>query len=196
MNNEIREKLYGIVTQVYLNGESELSKNKRMKLTHIQRVEQMALSLADKVDVEVNKDILSYGAIMHDVAKFIDAPRHNELGAIITKFLLKDMFDSKTLDEISSLIIMHNCKDKGRTDLSIEQQLLIDADILDKLSPVKLVDIIRTATSEELMLEEFSKIMEKANERKECLCTDIGKKYFNDLYHRINHSLDVYKKLQ
>lgn len=195
MNNEIREKLYEIVTQVYLNGESELSKNKRMKLLHIQRVEKMALSLAAKVDSEVNTDLLSYGAIMHDVAKFIDGPRHNELGAIISKFLLQDMFDNKTLDDISSLIIMHNCKDKSRIDLTIEQQLLIDADILDKLSGVRFFDVIRNATSQESMVEDFEKILAKANERKESLCTDIGKKYFNTIYRKLKHGVNIYKKL-
>lgn len=193
--NETREKIYNIVQQVYLNGEEELSPAKKLKLDHIHRVESLALFLANNIDEEVDTEILSLGCIMHDIAKFIDEPRHNALGSVITKFLLADLIDEDKVDKISNLVLTHNCKSPNNENLTIEQKLLIDADILDKLNLTRFTNVTSTLKSEVTILQEFDKILEKANDRKESLCTEISKKYFDALYKYANYYIYTYVNL-
>ena len=191
--NTLRQKIYEIVRQVYLNGEHELCDDKRRRIEHIHRVEQLALTLANETCEVVDKEILSMGAIMHDIAKYIDQPKHNILGSIITKFLLGDMIDEKTLEDVSGLVLNHNAKDITDNNFSIEQKLLIDADIIDKLNLMRFVNAIIDSDDRKTTLEEFDKIIEKANCRKDCLCTDIGKKYFKKYYDDVQYFINNYK---
>lgn len=190
-----RQKLYDIVTQVYLNGEEELSQAKKLKIDHIHRVESLALFLANEIDEEVDIEVLSMGCIMHDIAKFIDSPKHNALGSILTKFLLADMYDEETIEKIANLVLTHNSKSTNNENLTIEQKLLIDADIIDKMNLIRFNNAINTLESEKLILEEFDKIIEKANTRKDSLCTEMGKKYFQAFYNYANYYIDTYKNL-
>ena len=192
-NSIIRQKLYSIVKQVYLNGEKQLSQDKQMKMAHIHRVEHTALMLAEKSNEVIDYELLSMGAIMHDIAKYIDEPRHNALGRILTKFLLEDMFDEETLDKIANLVLTHNCKNGSELNLTMEQKLLIDADIIDKLNLMRLTNVIYTYENKEDIIEEFYKILDKANNRKENLCTDIGRYYFQKSFQNAENFINNYK---
>lgn len=96
---------------------------------HGLRVSKLSLSLADAVDeqVDVSREVLEIGALLHDVGK--GRPSHHEAGASLVPAILEDVCDPEEIEQVAGLVRMHNRRDRRRC--SVAQRVVQDADMLD-----------------------------------------------------------------
>ncbi|HUV07043.1 MAG TPA: HD domain-containing protein [Spirochaetia bacterium] len=74
----------------------------------------------------INRDTLFVAALFHDVGKGMEP--HAEIGATMAREALKGIVSDHELEEIGSLIRMHNRRGQGST---MAEHLIQDADLLD-----------------------------------------------------------------
>ena len=100
---------------------------------HGLRTAKIALNLRRRLRLEVSDDVLFAGAMFHDIGK--GKPRHNVVGAEITRRLLVSCCEPGELKEICRLVEMHNHRD-CRPSLPLAVQILQDADTLDHVGEI------------------------------------------------------------
>lgn len=98
------------------------------------RVGKIAKRIYDDV-VEVKKqeemDILYCGCLFHDIGKGIEP--HNETGAQITSYYLRDLCNPSDLEVISNIVYEHNLRGEKYNGISTLGKIAQDADILDHM---------------------------------------------------------------
>lgn len=132
---------------------------------HTQRVRKLCKVLANKEGVEDR--LLDTAAILHDISK-IDClgkeDRHAHVGADISKEFLTE-FDDTDKKKILNIIRKHSDKGSGGT---IEEQILQDADYLDKFGAVGIGTFFIKAglfgkTHQDFLKKDFSEGLQKLN---------------------------------
>lgn len=101
---------------------------------HGKRVGKLALKIYDEVVVDKEqreKELLYCGCLFHDIGKGIEP--HNETGAEIAKYYLKDMYSPPDLETISQVIYEHNLRGEKYKGISTLGKIAQDADILDHM---------------------------------------------------------------
>lgn len=104
-------------------------------LYHGQRTGKLAVVLAQKLNYDVDCDVLYTAGLFHDIGKGNDS--HNEAGAHLTRSLLSGIATSSELDEICDAIRCHNQRKKSDS-FSDYVKLVQDADLIDH---VGLIDV-------------------------------------------------------
>jgi uncharacterized protein len=103
------------------------------RYNHILNVVALAAKIADREGADV--DVTKVAALFHDIAK-LDAEQdvHAEEGARVAREYLeaRGSFPSSFVDEVCRSIENHSYQDE-LTDLPMETQCLVEADILDKV---------------------------------------------------------------
>ena len=103
------------------------------RYNHILNVVALAAKIADREGADV--DVTKVAALFHDIAK-LDAEQdvHAEEGARVAREYLqaRGSFPSSFVDEVCRSIEMHSYQDE-LSDLPMETQCLMEADILDKV---------------------------------------------------------------
>lgn len=110
------------------------------RLHHGQRVAALATLLADRMHIDVDRDILYVGALLHDLGKSGGQPDkgHGERGAEITRDEISHLFSKEELNRVCSIVENHymrpnNLRFEGREvpEFADEVLLVQDADVLD-----------------------------------------------------------------
>jgi len=110
------------------------------RLHHGQRVAALATLLADRMHIDVGRDILYVGALLHDLGKSGGQPDkgHGERGAEITRDEISHLFAKEELNRVCSIVEKHymrpnNLRFEGREvpEFADEVLLVQDADVLD-----------------------------------------------------------------
>jgi len=110
------------------------------RLHHGQRVAALAVALADRMELAVDRDILYVGALLHDVGKAGGQPGkgHGERGADIIRSEIPDLFSESELERVCYIVANHymrpnELRAQGQTvpELTDEVLLVQDADVLD-----------------------------------------------------------------
>lgn len=104
-------------------------------LYHGQRTRKLAVLLAQKLNCEVDCDVLYTAGLFHDIGKGNDL--HNEVGAHLTRSLLSGIVTSSELDGICDVIRYHNQRKKSDF-FSVYVKLVQDSDLIDH---VGLIDV-------------------------------------------------------
>jgi len=118
--------------------------------SHVHRVFSNAMIIA-KSEKNVNYDILKAACLLHDIT-MINPKTHHIESSITAGEILKDMKISKeNILKIQHAIINHNRNFSKETPLpksklSMEAQILIDADNIDALGSIGLVRMIQFST--------------------------------------------------
>jgi len=103
------------------------------RFNHILNVVALATKIADREGADV--DVTRVAALFHDIAK-LDAEQdvHAEEGARVAREYLETHgeFPASFVDEVCRCVEQHSYQDE-LTDLPLETQCLIEADILDKV---------------------------------------------------------------
>ena len=103
------------------------------RYNHILNVVSLAGKIAEREGADV--DVTKVAALFHDIAK-LDAEQdvHAEEGARVAREYLETRggFPGSFVDEVCRCIEMHSYQD-DLSDLSMEAQSLVEADILDKV---------------------------------------------------------------
>jgi len=87
---------------------------------------------------EGNEKVIKTAAIFHDVGKGInDGINHAKEGAKICRnYLLENDFDNKFVKKVAKAIRFHSSKNLSEKELSLEERIIIDADILDEVGAI------------------------------------------------------------
>jgi len=103
------------------------------RFNHIRNVVDLAAEIARREGANV--DVTRVAALFHDIAKLeVDQDVHAEEGARIAREYLETHTDypDSFVDQVCQSILDHSYQE-DLTDLSLETQCLIEADILDKV---------------------------------------------------------------
>jgi uncharacterized protein len=103
------------------------------RFNHIRNVVDLAAEIADEEGADI--DVVRVAALFHDVAKLeAEQDVHAEAGADVAREYLESHgeFPSTFVDRVCRIVENHSYQGPV-TDLSIEAQCLIEADILDKV---------------------------------------------------------------
>ncbi|MDZ7702772.1 MAG: HD domain-containing protein [Halobacteriales archaeon] len=103
------------------------------RFNHILNVVELAADIAEREGADV--DVVRVAALFHDVAKLeVDQDVHAEAGARIAREYLESHadFPDRFVDRACDVIENHSYQGPV-TDLSVEAQCLIEADVLDKV---------------------------------------------------------------
>jgi uncharacterized protein len=102
-------------------------------LHHGRRTAQIALFLAEQININVPRDILYTGALFHDVGKGTEP--HHKIGARIVQDLLSDLCSEDELNRICEIVRLHH--QRGKSNIyAPEIKLVQDADYLDHVGPL------------------------------------------------------------
>ncbi|MFB6354109.1 MAG: HD domain-containing protein [Halobacteriales archaeon] len=103
------------------------------RFNHIINVVDLAADIAEREGADV--DVVKVAALFHDVAKLeVDQDVHAEAGARVAREYLESHgdFPESFIDRVCTVVENHSYQGPV-TDLSVEAQSLIEADILDKV---------------------------------------------------------------
>ena len=143
------------------------------RIRHVIRVTEIALGYTGH-SYPMIKEVV-YAAMYHDIAKFIDEPRHNSIGAEMVSDIIPDNVDSFIIREA---IYCHN---KSKTEgVSTVAKIIADSDRLDKLLIETRFDVLdfENPDNVEKLLKKVSKIPNK-------LYLRISKEKYDRLYNRL-----------
>jgi uncharacterized protein len=95
---------------------------------HGMRTAEICMNLLNSIDhsLNIDRNTLYAGAILHDVAKGLEP--HAEIGSAIVKKSLEGKLPEKTVETVAELVRMHN--KRGKSEKTAEK-LIQDADLLD-----------------------------------------------------------------
>ena len=103
------------------------------RFNHIRNVMELGARIAEREGADV--DVVKVAALFHDVAKLeVDQDVHAEAGARVAREYLESHaeFPDSFIDRVCQVIENHSYQGPV-TDLSLEAQCLIEADVLDKV---------------------------------------------------------------
>lgn len=101
---------------------------------HGKRVGEIAKKIYNEVvyvKEQEEMDILYCGCLFHDIGKGMEP--HNETGAEITRFYLRDLCTLSDLEVISNIVYEHNLRGEKYNSVSTLGKIAQDADILDHM---------------------------------------------------------------
>ena len=127
----------------------------KFRISHCKRVADLAVKLAKKCGNGIDLRKVYIMGIIHDMFKYVDTGRHGKLAAdYLEKFYLepflgfnrykklsKEKNDHKSWYQVLGALTVHSEKEtmnlrtaKGETTSNIYMRILMDADVLDKLT--------------------------------------------------------------
>lgn len=115
----------------------------RNRFEHTMRVYRWAVKLQAKVGGDL--DIIALAALLHDVG-WEEGREHGEVGAeIAVEYLDSIGLEPEKIKRIGEIILIHDDKDTQR-ELSLECQVVMDADLLDEVGAISVLwDSMATA---------------------------------------------------
>lgn len=111
----------------------------RNRFEHTLRVYEWAKRINEVENGE--RDIVEIAAIFHDVGKGVAGSRpHGEAGAEICREYLQNInYPENKINAVTEAIRKHSMKDLPAEDLSLEERILIDADLLDEVGALSVL---------------------------------------------------------
>ena len=115
----------------------------RNRFEHTMRVYRWAVKLQAKVGGDL--EIIALAALLHDVG-WEEGREHGEVGAeIAVEYLDSIGLQTEKIKRIGEIILVHDDKDTKR-ELSLECQVVMDADLLDEVGAISILwDSMATA---------------------------------------------------
>lgn len=163
------------------NSSSHPFKEKGNKYYHGQRVAKIIEQLCKIIKYGDNTDILTVSAWFHDICN--GSENHEVLGADKTCILLKEYCSEYELSSIRTLISTHDSRKKP--ELSIESQILQDADLLDHYGAFEVWSTFGYAFKENFSMTETAELMvrnytEEFEQERNQLHFEISQKIYNE----------------
>lgn len=153
----------------------------RDRFEHTMRVYRWAIKLQAKVGGDL--EIIALAALLHDVG-WEEGREHGEVGAeIAVEYLDSIGVEPEKIKRVGEIILVHDDKDTQR-ELSIECQVVMDADLLDEVGAVSVLwDSMATACEDNANYKKaYYRIKQfyKGNRPKVCRCkTEVARLEFN-----------------
>ncbi len=132
-----------------------------------------------------NLEIITLAVIFHD-AGWDDQRDHALVGAeLVRKFLLDQGIEEKSVGRVESAVATHNKRLSARSNLPLENLIVMDADLLDELGVTTLVwDAMSTALEDNpsfrKALERNQQFFAKAKDKTPLLQTKTGRELYSE----------------
>lgn len=172
----------------------------RIRFQHTMRVYKWALRLNEFE--KGDQEIISISVIFHDVGKASDSdsdvPHAEVSGEICKKYLESINYNKNKSDIIVQAIKKHSHKEEHVEKLTLEEKILIDADLLDEVGAITVLwDSMATAMendpSYEKVYERLKKRLDRIKEKKLLIKTKTGMKFYEDRIKFLENFLDNLK---
>lgn len=129
-----------------------------------------------------DKQIVMVSLLLHDLGKTMTESRHDLVGYDIAQIYLKQTnLDENTQKRILDCILYHSAKNLKSLDLTIEQKVVMDADILDEIGILSVVKYCLKTTRNKDM-DEIIKHIEEIYNKIEREYAHVQTKYGKELY--------------
>jgi HD superfamily phosphodiesterase len=136
MDNLLFNKSIPIV-QEYIRGQKRFSQAFRDRFEHTKRV----LTWAKRIQQVEGGDleIISLAVLFHDTG-WSEEINHAQVSAeLAAKFLAENKVTPQVMERVISAVETHNLREIPSSDLPLENQIVMDADLLDELGVTTLV---------------------------------------------------------
>lgn len=153
------EYIRELAAEQMMNRRSHPSVEWGNKYYHGQRVARMVIELRKELfpDCSDQDEVLIVAAWFHDIANDRSDPTidHQEVGAVMTRSILKDVCLPDELDRICELIQYHDTRYPDNKGMSDWVKLLQDADLLDHLGIFDIWYIFSQASQHKMPIPEL-----------------------------------------
>jgi len=170
----------------------------RNRFEHTMRVYSWAMRIAQKE--KGDRDIVAIAAIFHDVGKTVRKDlTHGQVSAeICEKYLKQNDYPEDKINRILQCIRIHSFKTNRKIPLTLEDKILMDADMLDECGAISAVwDSMATAMdTDPSYIKVYERNLTTLNElkqQKKYLKTDSGKKFYKESLDLLNKFIKRFK---
>lgn len=169
---------------------------------HTLRCMNIAESLIKKE--KCDREIIMISLLLHDIGKTMTTHKHDIVSYnIARKVLPKLNIPEKRIEKILDCVLMHSSKDICTLDLTIEQKVVMDADILDEIGCLSIVKQSLKSKNRNkdanLLKGEFEEILNKIIREESNVKTAHGKilysrkkKVLKDIIEKYNEEIEMY----
>ncbi|MEW6228845.1 MAG: HD domain-containing protein [Bacillota bacterium] len=130
-------------------------------------------------------EIISLAVLFHDVGWDEHGPHAEISAAIAEEYLTNASFPEEKIERIASIVRNHSSKSRVVAALSLEDQIVMDADLLDEVGAISIAwDCMATAYEEnptyQKAYERIRRYFEKSKERGTLLKTNAGRRFYQE----------------
>ncbi len=126
-------------------------------ITHHYRVYEWSLKINNSEKLNANADLLAVCAWYHDLGG-----RRGENAALIKSLISKHTDDKSFIDKVVKIVQEHSF---GKTQSSLESQILFDADKLEYVNPFRLLWFLKTYRDGFLSEKKYKQYKKEWSER-------------------------------
>lgn len=168
--------------------------------TRIYEHTMRTMKLAERIlSKEVaDREVVMIALLLHDIGKTLCDNSHNLVSFRIAELLLeKQNFNETNKKKILDCILYHSAKDITTLDLTAEQKVIMDADILDEIGILTISRICLRNNDRNSSIREVIKILDqkymKIEKETTYLKTTVGAKLYNQKKKKLKENIDQLK---
>lgn len=150
------------------------------------------MNIADKLlkKEKGDREVIMVSLLIHDIGKTMTPHKHDIVSYNIAREILSRLcVPENRMSKILDCVLMHSSKDITSLDLSMEQKIVMDADILDEIGCLSIVKQTLKSNNRNkdtrLLQDEFNLLLEKVIKEE----SNVKTKYGQILYCRRKKAL-------
>lgn len=182
--DESKTTIYNIhkYIKIYLSITDPHNKLSNRIYEHTMRTMKIAEKILTKEVAD--RDVVLVSLLLHDIGKTLCDNSHNLVSFRIAELLLdKYKFPETKRKKVLDCILYHSAKDISTLDLSPEQKVMMDADILDEIGVLSISRICLRHSDRNCSIHEIVRTLEQKQHKIEketsYLKTEFGLKLYN-----------------
>lgn len=145
-----------------------------------------------------DRNVVMISLLLHDIGKTLCDNSHNLVSFRIAEILLnKYEFNESTKKKILDCILYHSAKDIATLDLSTEQKVMMDADILDEIGILTISRICLRNNDRNSSIQDVIKTLDqkyhKIDKETTYLKTNVGLKLYNQKKKKLKENIEQLK---
>lgn len=150
-------------------------------LEHTLRTIKIAEKIMNKEIAD--REIVIVSILLHDIGKTLCDNSHNLVSFRLAELLFdKYEYDSNKKNKILNCILYHSAKDVKTLDLSSEQKVVMDADILDEIGILLIARICLRTPNKNSSIHEIIKSLESKYNKIDKESSLLKTKYGSEIY--------------
>lgn len=184
------------IVQEFLNRTDSYNKLHTRIYQHSLRTMNIAEMLLRRESAD--KEVVMISLLLHDIGKTMTPNKHDIVSYNVAREILPKLgVSQKKIDKILDCILMHSSKDIFALDLTMEQKVVMDADILDEIGCLSIVKQTLKSKNRNkdanLLLTEFEELLNKVIREEVNVKTKYGKILYSRRRKALKDLIDDYK---
>ena len=193
-NKSVMMNLYNFAI-IFLDKTDKDDKLKTRIVQHTLRT----MKIADKILKKelADRSIVMISLLLHDISKTITESRHDLVSYDIAQvFLSYTPIDESKQKRILDCILYHSAKSIKSLDLTIEQQVVMDADILDEIGMLTVVKYcLKVNRNKDILdiIKHLDELLRKIEKESDHVHTKYGKELYAQKKNKYRDLLELLK---